>query len=562
MSASIYKRFMAKNLYFLFGVFVFVLIALKAITNNFWIEEVIAEKGTIDLESYDLDKDVVALNGEWEFYWAEQVLFGDSTIKKTYNYVPEDWNHSKKYKNQGFATYRLEVLLPQTKKVKTYGLYLNRVGSAYTLFVNGNEKGSNGVVGRDLGEEIPHRETQVIYFDLPPNKPLEITMQVSNYHHLTGGIKTGILFSSSKKVQKTRFGFLAVDFLAVAILTVLVIVYSSIYIFKPEKQFLYFILFLVFICIYVAGTGENVLGSLFPGLPWLFFMKLIHLCMALHFFYYNNLLNLLYPNEKIPFFYQIVQKSSLVFSVICLVASVKVIALVLPVFHGVIFLSVCYWMVLMGRAILNNKRDSIIIFLGLCIYAIAVALEVAYVNQLARNPRFVPIGILFFSLSYVFVNAREFASSYKLVEKAENEKHKAIAQAHVEKAAFLAEKERSSILHQTLTDSESISQVDKIRVNLRQISYIMSESGGSIVYGDKGERLFDLDLTLKRISEIFGTNNQLIRCSKAYIVNPSKARKVVRNNRRYELQFINSEIENVPVGNKYVTEIRSSIQVN
>ncbi len=553
---------MAKNLYFLFGVFVFILIGLKAITNNFWIEEVVAEKGTIDLGGYDLDKDIVSLNGEWEFYWAKQVFPGISSKNKTYNYVPEDWNHEKKYKNKGHATYRLKVLLPQTQKIRTYGLYLNRVGSAYRLFVNGIERGSNGIVGRNMGEEIPHRETQVIYFDLPPNESLEITILVSNHHHLTGGIKTGILFSSSKIVQKTRFGFLAVDFLAVAILTVLVIVYSSMYIFKPEKQLLYFILFLVFICIYVAGTGENVLGSLFPVLPWLLFMKLIHLCMALHFFYYNNLLNLMYPNEKIPFFYQIIQKSSLVFSVICLVASVKVIALVLPVFHGVILLSVCYWLVLMGRAILNNKRDSIIIFLGLCVYAIAVVLEVAYVNQLARNPRFVPIGILFFSLSYVFVNAREFASSYKLVEKAENEKYRAIAQAHVEKAAFLAEKERSSILHQTLTDSESISQVDKIRVNLRQITYIMSESGGSIVYGDGGEHLFELDLTLKRISEIFGTNNQLMRCSKAYIVNPSKARKVVRNNRRYELQFINSKIENVPVGNKYVTEIRNSIQVN
>jgi DNA-binding LytR/AlgR family response regulator len=74
--------------------------------------------------------------------------------------------------------------------------------------------------------------------------------------------------------------------------------------------------------------------------------------------------------------------------------------------------------------------------------------------------------------------------------------------------------------------------------------------------------LFDSDLTLKKITEIFGINNQLIRCSKAYIVNPSKALKVIRNDRRYELLFLNSAIKAIPVGNKYVSEIRNSIQSN
>jgi DNA-binding LytR/AlgR family response regulator len=291
-------------------------------------------------------------------------------------------------------------------------------------------------------------------------------------------------------------------------------------------------------------------------------MKGIHIFMILHLVFYNQLLNTMYSEERFVVIFMVIQAIAIGYLSLVIFFSARIYITYLPIFHSILLITLCYWMLLLARAAFSKKAEASLVLVGVVFFGSTAFIEILYVNNYAHNPRIVPIGLLMLVFSYIVVTTKAYANSNILVQNAESEKYKAIAQAHVEKAAFLAEKERSSMLHQTLTDSESISQVDRIRGNLRQISYIVSESGGTIVCGDQGERLFDMDLTLKKISEIFGTNNQLIRCSKAYIVNPSKARKVIRNNRRYELQFINSTIENIPVGNKYLAEVRNSIQIN
>ncbi len=536
--------------------------AVATIQHNRSIIRENAIDGVVDLSSYDLNKDVVSLDGSWQISWNNVLKPGQLNDELTTVLVPGEWKKENMPNGAGYATYKLKIILPDAAKSQTHALYFNRVGSAYKLFINGNEIGGNGIVGKTENQELPKRQTRLFHFDVKQNKSVELIVQVSNFAHKSGGIKTGVLFANSDKLQQTTFRFLLVELLSTCILLTVAVIYLSVFVFSADKQYLFFFLFLFFIALYVAGTGENIIGTIFPWIPWSVFMKIIHIFMILHLLFYNQLLNSMYSQERFTILFKGIQAVSLAYLFVVTFFSAKLYITFLPVFHLIMIATLLYWMILLARAALNKKAEASLVLVGVMFFAATAFIEILYVNSYAHNPRIVPIGLLMLVFSYIVVTTKAYANSNVLVKNAENEKHKAIAQAHVEKAAFLAEKERSSILHQTLTDSESISQVDKIRVNLRQISYIVSESGGSIVYGDKGERLFDLDLTLKRISEIFGTNNQLIRCSKAYIVNPSKARKVVRNKRRYELQFINSEIENVPVGNKYVTEIRSSIQVN
>ncbi len=553
---------MLKSAFFTLCTVAIVFSIFNAIDNNSSIRPVIANKGIVDLSSLDFNNEVVSLKGQWTLYW-KKLLKPDETDKsESFIQVPSSWNSDSRYDQNGFATYKIKLILPKNKGRRGYGLYLNRVGSAYKIYANGQLLGGNGVVGESEMIEVPHRETKLFYFDLMDNDDLDIIVQVSNHFHTNAGLKTSILFSQGNTLFRKSLGFFLVDFFTASVFLVIFVITFSIYVFRPDKRFLFLALVLLSGLFYIAGTGENIAVSLFPSIEWMPLMKIIHLCLALHILFYGFLLDDYCYAEKITVIALFFRVISLLFAVIVLVTPVSFFVSFLPLFHLVIILALVYWNFILIKASLNKNGGAPIILVGLVAYTISVILEVGYVNGFSHNPRLVPLGLLLLIFSYTIVYTRVFAKLYYIIENAEKEKRKAIAQANVEKEAFLAEKERSSFLQKTLTDSESISQIDKIRENLRRISYITSENGGCTAYDDLGKYLFNTDLTLKKITEIFRVNNQLIRCSKAYVVNPSKARKVVRNGRRYELQFLHSNLENIPVGNKYVSDVRDSIQAN
>lgn len=84
----------------------------------------LASRGVIDLREWDFEKDgPIDLKGEWEFYWKKLLAPSDlasagprPALAKSYIQAPGKWNahvvDGKEIGGQGFATYRLKVLLP------------------------------------------------------------------------------------------------------------------------------------------------------------------------------------------------------------------------------------------------------------------------------------------------------------------------------------------------------------------------------------------------------------------------------------------------------------------
>lgn len=86
--------------------------------NSFYVES-----GVIDLNKWNVeDKGIIALNGEWEFYWRELLEpedFQHYDVKPHYVYVPNLWAayeiEGQQLSSQGYATYRLTFLLPDER---------------------------------------------------------------------------------------------------------------------------------------------------------------------------------------------------------------------------------------------------------------------------------------------------------------------------------------------------------------------------------------------------------------------------------------------------------------
>lgn len=529
-------------------------LSYRIIINNINIEAVPAENGVIDLRGFDLDRNVVSLSGDWQFYWGE--LFEHHRKKPgsvNFGNIPSSWNrYGKSW--EGFGTYKVKLLFPDNNTVSAYSLYLNRVGSAYRLFINGVERGGNGVVGETFETEVPHRQTKRFGFDVKPGSEVILVIQVSNHIHATGGLKTGILLASTEKLETVALHFFLVDCISAILILSLTLIYSFVYVFRPDPVFLKFSIFLVLVCLYVLGTGENILMTVFPWIPYTFFMKLIHVATTFHIVLYNLVLVRNFRISDHLFLYHFINVASVVYGLIVVFFSVKTFVTVLPLFHIVLLIADFYWLYLLLR-LSRASKDALIVFGGVFCYTVTVILEIAYVNQLTHNPRIIPLGFLFLTFSYILVSVKTFANSYYLVEKAENEKLIAIEVAREHQT-------KNKILTQTLTKSEAISEIERIRKTLDSISYIVSELGGCSVYDDNGLFLFDVDLTLKKIEEIFGPGDLLVRCAKGYVVNPSKAQKMVRSGRRLELVFNSPEIKGITVGHKYLNNMQKYLAKN
>jgi hypothetical protein len=152
-----------------------------------------AQKGFVDLSTYDLEEQIVKLDGQWEFYWRKLLEPHQfETIPTKYGEVPVFWkNYEESYSRFGYATYRLKFLLSKDQLQDVLALRLNNVHNSYKLWFNGELLCQNGVVGEDYESSVPKWVPRVL--SLP--KLLienEIVIQVSNYRHRNGGIQDPI----------------------------------------------------------------------------------------------------------------------------------------------------------------------------------------------------------------------------------------------------------------------------------------------------------------------------------------------------------------------------------
>ncbi|MBE7410972.1 MAG: 7TM-DISM domain-containing protein [Leptospiraceae bacterium] len=172
--------------------------------------------GKLDATDVDLNKEVLDLNGSWEFYWEKLLYPNDfnlpnSPIPDGYTKGLKSWNSietkEKKIGSDGYATYRLRVQLP--KNSIRLGIRISAQNTSFRLFVNKKELALSGIPGKNKAETIHARTNRTIYFQ-PNTDELEIILHVANYYFFRGGLRGFIQIGSSElieNVQNRRYVF-------------------------------------------------------------------------------------------------------------------------------------------------------------------------------------------------------------------------------------------------------------------------------------------------------------------------------------------------------------------
>ncbi|PCI27092.1 MAG: hypothetical protein COB67_09390 [SAR324 cluster bacterium] len=456
----------------------------------------------------------LSLNGEWEFYW--QKLLEPQEIEnlqeKSFSKVPKSWQSD--YGSDGFATYRLRISLNSQEK-KRYALYLNRIGSSYTLWVNGEEHLSIGRVSNNKQTAIPRRATTIVTFSAIDK--IEIVIQVSNYRHLKGGITDSILFGEATTIQKSSGIYKSVDLFGAIFL--FLIAFFGVKFYIAEKNGLYLWNSAAFMSgsIYIILSGENLAAVLFPWLPWALYMKILHLSLTGMFLFYSKTIKTWFPEDQNNKLYLSVIYGFTIYSICVLVLPAKDYIRILPFLHAFMLISSLYWFYTAVKAVRNNRTGALFNLWLLIWLMLSMVLEILYINEISVHFRSIPVALTFVGLTHINLLSQHFIDTIREKEKA-REKNLDMALEIKEKEQELTESKSTKKRLKALVENPAFAkEVNKIEEKLDKIGYFESKENVVTFYTPGGRRMGKTALPLKRITEFL--DKGLKRCSKNSVVN-------------------------------------------
>lgn len=254
-------------------IILFVIIRVPALWASANLE---VKNGILDLRNTDITtRFIVRLNGQWEFYWNKLLQPADFSSEKPpvpdeFITVPSYWTESEidgvELKGQGYATYRLRILLPQGLALPL-GLDLKVFNSTYNLYVNGNFLGSSGKTGTSKEDSEPDYYPTICRF-IPKTDTIDIIINVSNFHHRRGGFWQPVAFGTFSQVQSAaarHYGW-AISNLSIFAAFALFFMFLSVIYFR-DKLPLYFSIALIGIALKQLVTNEYLI-HLFYALRW------------------------------------------------------------------------------------------------------------------------------------------------------------------------------------------------------------------------------------------------------------------------------------------------------
>ncbi|MCU6792869.1 ATP-binding protein [Paenibacillus sp. WQ 127069] len=161
-------------------------------------------KGVIEIQDTGSEElQAVPLHGEWEFYWNQRLEpkdFANHSWTPAYITVPSSWENDPSdepaHSGHGFGTYRLILHVPASDLGRNKSLFIQSIGSAYRLWIDGEERPGLGIVGSSLEEEQPQSHINLVFFQ-PKREKLELIIQVSNYSFREGGINREIVYGDT-----------------------------------------------------------------------------------------------------------------------------------------------------------------------------------------------------------------------------------------------------------------------------------------------------------------------------------------------------------------------------
>lgn len=170
------------------------------------------EPAILDLAAWNLHEPAapIPLNTHWELYCGRLLTPADfqaspPPVPDGFQPLPSSWRTctAAGLERGEFRHATLRLTLQPPPGVQPLALRLYYIRSAYSLWVNGARLLASGTVGASMRTESPRADVQLGEF-LSTGSPVELVLQVSNQHHMEGGIPSPILLGPPGVMQSMQ----------------------------------------------------------------------------------------------------------------------------------------------------------------------------------------------------------------------------------------------------------------------------------------------------------------------------------------------------------------------
>jgi len=342
------------------------------------------EKGIIDLRNYDFnDQWYLKLDGEWEFYWEsfeepEAFTRGESPEPTMWVDVPGYWNDYEHptldIGGEGFATYRLRIILPQDFR-EEIGFDVPVFDAAFNLYLDNDLVRSNGKPGISWNNSEPGYEPGRIQYR-PLSDTLQVLIHTSNFQHRRGAFWRSMQIGHPDKLEKVEYRYRFISFLSLGFLLAFSLFFFFFFFFyREDKIILFFSLVLAGMFIRMLHTDLYPVNHLIE-IPWNCLIRMEYVGSFLVFGAGIWYLYLLFPARFMLPVSRI--NTILVFLSVLVITffSVKIFSYTMFYFQPAVLLLLIYYLVVSIRRVIGGKKDELI-------YLVAIlVLMGAFINDL------------------------------------------------------------------------------------------------------------------------------------------------------------------------------------
>jgi PAS domain S-box-containing protein len=383
-----------------------------------------AVNGVLDLRTWDFEtKGPAALSGKWEFYWHSLFQPDDFTtenppVASGLFEVPSDWNgfnvNGKKIAGDGYATYRLKILLSKTSERMAFKFLDMAV--AFSVYVNGKYLTSAGTPGKTFDTTVPRFHPHVVDFK-PDSDRLDVIIQVSNFHHRKGGAWEAIHLGLADDIRAVRQYALNFNFFLFGSILIMGIYHIGLFTLRnKEKSALYFGIYCFLIAARSLVTGERYIIHLFPTFDWEVHTKIAYLTFYIGVPVFAEYLRTLFPKECSKHVIYIINFAGVLFSVTILLTTAKFYTHTAPLFQIFTILAAGYGFYVLFLALKHNRQGALVFLVGFMILFLTLVNDILYSNLLVKTGHMIQFGLFIFIFSQAFFLSMRFSKSFSTVE--------------------------------------------------------------------------------------------------------------------------------------------------
>ncbi len=409
---------------------IFVLFILGGCSGQIFEIKPKAESGVLDLTQVQLENDIVALDGQWEFYWNQLLSSGETDAGSLTGYiqVPSSWNNSTGNEDQsgyGYATFRLQF---KTEENARLALKIPRLFTAYELWVNGEMVATAGKVGKTRETMVPQYLPQVALFDAQQGMN-EIIVQISNYYHRSGGMLESVYLGGEKHVQRVRYEDLSRELIIFACLMCLGAYNFALFFFRKKNiSLLWFGLFCLLIGIRTILVGERFFIYLFPNFSW----EIAHKIQTLTFYLGVPLILMFFSSVYPRYFHgriiKIAQVIGAAFGLLVLIAPARIFTPFNPIYQIWTAFLIIYILVALIKLSVHKEKGKWFIILGCLTLLFSSINDIIFLSiwmndagpvflkALIRTDNLSSLGQLIFAFTNSLLLAKKFSDSLEQEE--------------------------------------------------------------------------------------------------------------------------------------------------